>query len=139
MGGGGSSAEHGGGHAVGTTGWQAPEVLALRQRLWDSDQRAGQASPMPTNDDGGDDRALLPSGDASPAGRDEAMAADLWSCGCVFFHVLTRGGHPFGDKWFEREANVAQGRAVGGRLVVGGWVVVWVGRVVKTDGTVVRG
>eukprot|EP00842_Homolaphlyctis_polyrhiza_P003410 jgi/Hompol1/406/HPOL_003470-RA len=33
---------------------------------------------------------------------------DIFSCGCVFFYVLTSGGHPFGEK-FAREVNVLRG------------------------------
>ena len=31
--------------------------------------------------------------------------------GCIFYHVLVPGGHPFGTQWFEREANVVHQRA----------------------------
>jgi serine/threonine-protein kinase/endoribonuclease IRE1 len=103
---------------VGTTGWQAPEVLALRQRQWDREQPQAGSHPRHDGDgDGGDDRPSFSGGVGATSEGDlraEAMAADLWSCGCVFFHLMTRGSHPFGEKWFEREANVAQGRAVGG-------------------------
>lgn len=33
---------------------------------------------------------------------------DIFSLGCVFFYVLTLGGHPFGDK-FSREINILKG------------------------------
>ena len=38
-------------------------------------------------------------------------AVDIFSMGCIFYHVLVPGGHPFGSHWFEREANVVHQRA----------------------------
>jgi hypothetical protein len=98
-------------------------VLALRQRQWDRDQPQAGSHPRRDGDgdgDGDDRRSGSVGVGATSEGdlRAEAMAADLWSCGCVFFHLMTRGSHPFGEKWFEREANVAQGRAVGRQLWV---------------------
>lgn len=126
------------GAAVGTTGWQAPEVLALRHQLWENASSSSSSSSANHEDnhydgegsDGINDvsnsavvaqSSSLPhtsssggSGSGSRSGSITAAAGDLWSCGCVFFYVLTRGSHLFGDKWFEREANVVQGRAVSG-------------------------
>jgi serine/threonine-protein kinase/endoribonuclease IRE1 len=31
---------------------------------------------------------------------------DVFSLGCVFFYVLTVGGHPFGEKPWEKQANI---------------------------------
>ena len=35
-------------------------------------------------------------------------AIDIFSLGCVFFYVMTGGGHPFGDRYM-REANIITG------------------------------
>lgn len=35
-------------------------------------------------------------------------AIDIFSLGCVFYYVLSKGGHPFGDK-FIRESNIING------------------------------
>lgn len=31
---------------------------------------------------------------------------DIFSAGCIFYYVLTRGKHPFGDNMFLRPANI---------------------------------
>ncbi|PIA46676.1 hypothetical protein AQUCO_01500308v1 [Aquilegia coerulea] len=36
----------------------------------------------------------------------QTRAVDLFSLGCVFFFCITGGKHPFGDRHFEREANI---------------------------------
>jgi len=33
-------------------------------------------------------------------------AVDIFSAGCVLHYLLSRGQHPFGKEWFEREQNV---------------------------------
>jgi serine/threonine-protein kinase/endoribonuclease IRE1 len=34
---------------------------------------------------------------------------DIFSLGCVFYYILSRGGHPFGKR-FEREKNILLGK-----------------------------
>lgn len=66
-------------NAAGTSGWRAPELLL----------------------------------DTSPAYVSSSMknkvrltrSLDIFSAGCVFFHVLTGGYHPFGDRYI-REGNI---------------------------------
>ncbi|KAA8495977.1 Serine/threonine-protein kinase/endoribonuclease IRE1 [Porphyridium purpureum] len=38
-------------------------------------------------------------------------AVDIFSAGCLIFHVLTKGQHPFGELVFERDMNITKGRA----------------------------
>jgi len=68
----------------GTFGWRAPELL-----LEDLDK-------------GSISKKLL--------SHDHRLtrAVDIFSTGCVFYHYLTKGGHPFGDK-FTREGNIIRG------------------------------
>ncbi len=40
--------------------------------------------------------------------RLQTCAADVFSLGCIFYYVLSRGVHPFGDS-FRRQANILQG------------------------------
>lgn len=112
------------GAAPGSVGWQAPELLAslLRERaphdplLQAVDAAAAAAavampaSPgsTPEAEQGwervgggrGDAPALTP---ATPVPVDPrwrlTRAADVWSLGCVLFHVLDPGGHPFGETY----------------------------------------
>jgi serine/threonine protein kinase len=76
--------------AVGTVGWQAPELVRHRY----SAQSAGDDAES----------------EADPALRRRTLTVDVFSLGCVFYFTLTLGGHPFGQ-WFEREANIAADRA----------------------------
>ncbi|KAI9850564.1 MAG: bifunctional endoribonuclease/protein kinase ire1 [Thelocarpon superellum] len=89
-------------HAAGTSGWRAPELLV-------DDEANPQGWQGPSNGE------TLHSGDASePAiidtlsNRRATRAIDIFSLGCVFFYILSRGGHPFGDRYM-REANIVKG------------------------------
>eukprot|EP00842_Homolaphlyctis_polyrhiza_P005736 jgi/Hompol1/6163/HPOL_004850-RA len=96
------------GFGGGTAGWRAPEcLLAL----------AGQTPEDLLKDDGdADSQAPDLERPTSPdsSANDPATAVritrsvDIFSCGCVFFYLLTGGKHPFGDK-FLREVNVLRG------------------------------
>lgn len=68
----------------GTFGWRAPELL-----LEDLDK--GSLSKKLLSHD-----------------HRLTRAVDIFSTGCVFYHYLTKGGHPFGDK-FTREGNIIRG------------------------------
>lgn len=113
--------------APGSVGWQAPELLAslLRERaperaphdplLWAVDANAADS-----RDDGADREAIKSQGEVldavspslvpplntatvEPASVDPrwrlTRSADVWSLGCVLFHVLDPGGHPFGETY----------------------------------------
>lgn len=71
---------------VGTVGWQAPELI-----------EANVISDFP----GSSSRKTL--------------NVDVFSLGCVFYYILTIGDHPFG-KWYEREANIVNGKVDLGML-----------------------
>nr|KAJ3419333.1 bifunctional endoribonuclease/protein kinase ire1 [Polyrhizophydium stewartii] len=109
------------GFGGGTAGWRAPECLLALAHA----SQVSSGEPLPDDDDadwetarGGKPGALLPTFVASAAGGSRALgsngpiritrAVDIFSIGCVFFYVLTGGGHPFGDK-FSREMNVLRG------------------------------
>ena len=64
---------------AGTEGWIAPEMLL--ETLPTKGATPGAMSPV-------DDKAH---------GRHVSRAVDVFSLGCVFFYVLSRGEHPFGD------------------------------------------
>ncbi|KAI9809914.1 MAG: hypothetical protein M1825_000347 [Sarcosagium campestre] len=87
-------------HAAGTSGWRAPELLI--------DDDAGPIPPTFTES--------VHSGDTSePAvidslsNRRATRAIDIFSLGCVFFYILSRGNHPYGDRYM-REANIVKGQ-----------------------------
>ena len=42
--------------------------------------------------------------------RKRTQKCDIFSCGLVYYYVLVPGGHPYGQ-WFEREANIMNGKS----------------------------
>lgn len=90
---------------VGTIGWQAPELMALRNNGYgqpSSTIREEESSGVSLEEEDG---AIL----TSSAHR-RTQRVDIFSLGCVFYYVLVPGEHPFGQ-WFEREANIMCGKA----------------------------
>lgn len=78
--------------ALGTTGWRAPELLLHGNLLEISPETV--ASPE----------------DSQTINQETRLtkAIDIFSLGCVFYYVMTAGGHPFGDRYM-REANIITG------------------------------
>lgn len=72
---------------VGTIGWQAPEVIAHHRTT-----KTEAVQPTTNSNDSA-----------------EQLKSDVFSLGCVFYYILSLGGHPFGA-WYEREHNIAHGR-----------------------------
>jgi len=104
--------------AAGTTGWKAPELLvssrdaiAAPLASVDSTQsatphsRSKSAAGSSSTSDG-------PTGTIvdAPTGRRATKAIDIFSLGCVFFYVLTRGAHPFdrGGSPLARDLNIKE-------------------------------
>ena len=89
-------------HAAGTSGWRAPELL-----VDDDDHHATR--PLSATSESGTSH-----GNSEPAiidtlsNRRATRAIDIFSLGCVFFYILSRGGHPYGDRYM-REANIVKG------------------------------
>ena len=89
-------------HAAGTSGWRAPELLMdegsdMRPFASTMSETSGGSSTETTAYDGINRRAT--------------RAIDIFSMGCVFFFVLTQGGHPFGASKYSRELNVVTGQS----------------------------
>jgi len=124
---------------VGTIGWQAPELMALRGMASakipeeeEVDEVENEDSPQSPVDLGDDDETTLEVESQSPSTQDSSngfdvelkgteqprpitkavrktQTVDIFSLGCVFHYVLVPGEHPFGQ-WFEREANIMTGK-----------------------------
>ncbi|KAI8853185.1 kinase-like domain-containing protein [Chytridium lagenaria] len=82
--------------AGGTIGWRAPECLLSKS--------AAEIANSDATDQEGSTWVLL----SPTASLRITRAIDIFSAGCVFFFVLTKGAHPFGDR-FAREMNVLKG------------------------------
>ena len=84
----------------GSVGWQAPEVMALRQTVSDAssqgnaDSLTGHESMSPLD---------------FPGAVRTSRSVDIFSLGCIFHCLLLPGVHPFGE-WYEREANIMRGK-----------------------------
>jgi hypothetical protein len=109
--------------AVGTVGWQAPELIKHRYNgasigKLDSPATSALDHSEHAEDEGMDGTAGSSSGLSAPDTHSETalklqrkrtLTVDVFSLGCVFYFTITLGSHPFGQ-WFEREANIAAGR-----------------------------
>lgn len=84
-------------HAAGTSGWRAPELLV--------DDDAGPLSLASQHTESSEPAVVDPQ-----TNRRATRAIDIFSLGCVFYYVLTRGSHPFDKNGkFMREANIVKG------------------------------
>lgn len=93
--------------AAGTTGWKAPELLVSSKDVIAAPAVADSTSSMSTRSATASSEGVtvdLPSG-----GRRATKAIDIFALGCVFFYVMTRGGHPF-DKGSQlaRDLNIKE-------------------------------
>ncbi|KAF3926342.1 Endoribonuclease [Arthrobotrys entomopaga] len=86
-------------HAAGTSGWRAPELL-----IGESGDAAMSSLSEHTNGSTSDSSVL-----DTLTNRRATRAIDIFSLGCVFYFVLTRGSHPFGDRYL-REGNIITGK-----------------------------
>ncbi|KAI9099768.1 kinase-like domain-containing protein [Phlyctochytrium arcticum] len=97
--------------AGGTVGWRAPEcILAQQEGVANESESSDSSSGWVTLN--GSALPTPPSEKPTPklAGKPIRItkAVDVFSAGCVFYYVLTGGGHPFGDR-FSREINILKG------------------------------
>ncbi|KAJ5280668.1 Serine/threonine-protein kinase ppk4 [Penicillium angulare] len=85
-------------HAAGTSGWRAPELLV--------DDDTGPLSLASQHTESSEPAVVDPQ-----TNRRATRAIDIFSLGCVFYYVLTRGSHPFDKNGkFMREANIVKGQ-----------------------------
>ncbi|CCF58123.1 hypothetical protein KAFR_0D04760 [Kazachstania africana CBS 2517] len=92
---------------AGTTGWRAPELLnESATKILETINEKGDmiVDPASTNSVTSTDSFYDPF-----TKQRLTRAIDIFSLGCIFFYVLSRGNHPFGDKYI-REANIIQGK-----------------------------
>ncbi|KAL4887695.1 hypothetical protein BJY04DRAFT_204485 [Aspergillus karnatakaensis] len=86
-------------HAAGTSGWRAPELLV------DDDKSPSMQGSESQHTESSEPAVVDPQ-----TNRRATRAIDIFSLGCVFYYVLTRGCHPFDKNGkFMREANIVKG------------------------------
>ncbi|KAI9729001.1 MAG: bifunctional endoribonuclease/protein kinase ire1 [Chrysothrix sp. TS-e1954] len=86
---------------AGTAGWKAPELIFGPKDVNGSNSES-------------DPRKMSDPANAYSARIGVKRAVDIFSLGCVFYYLLTRGQHPFDDEegWMQlRERNIKNGRA----------------------------
>lgn len=88
--------------ASGTSGWRAPELLLHHDLMEISPDTVSSLNSTSKHSikDG--------NGPANGSGKRLTKAIDIFSLGCVFYYILTGGGHPFGDRYL-REGNIVRG------------------------------
>ena len=93
----------GGAMGVGTFGWRAPEILRGEVKL---DETIADDNSQSSRDSVGTATGSNHSGTGSGKPRTRlTKSVDIFALGCLYYHCLTNGGHPFGDR-FEREINI---------------------------------
>lgn len=91
-------------HAAGTSGWRAPELLV------DEDLATPQSAAVNPKFNHTSGSTSEPAVVDPQTNRRATRAIDIFSLGCVFYYVLTNGGHPFDkDGIYMREANIVKG------------------------------
>lgn len=107
--------------AAGTTGWKAPELLvssrdAIAAPPATSSHQYTDSSSHSQNHSVSKSTTTSTTGSENgttvdlPTGRRATKAIDVFSLGCVFFYVMTRGGHPFdrGYSPLARDLNIKE-------------------------------
>ncbi|KAJ9105294.1 hypothetical protein QFC21_001662 [Naganishia friedmannii] len=89
-----------GNHAVGTTGWLAPECLTGEVDLDQGFEGSSSRHSRYTDDDG--PKRLET---AKPKHGRLTRAVDLFALGCIYYYVITSGGHPYGGR-YDRDRNI---------------------------------
>ncbi|KAF8802399.1 kinase-like protein [Phlegmacium glaucopus] len=80
--------------AAGTVGWRAPEILLGEAKLDELSTGEHNSTSSPS-----------PGTTATTPTTRLTKSVDIFALGCVFYYILTNGGHPYGDR-FEREVNI---------------------------------
>ncbi|CAJ0907074.1 6958_t:CDS:2, partial [Entrophospora sp. SA101] len=93
----------------GTIGWRAPELLSHTSLSSSPDNNTTAADAWTSVDQSNcsfTSSGSLNSEEDCP--RRITKAIDIFSAGCLFYYVLSRGCHPFGDR-YSREINILKG------------------------------
>jgi serine/threonine-protein kinase/endoribonuclease IRE1 len=96
---------------AGTVGWRAPELLQDAVSL-------ASGFPQPNENSGSGTGSASTDIVVDPLTKRRATRAiDIFALGCVCYFVLSRGHHPFGER-FSRELNIVRGNSDLGQILV---------------------
>ncbi|KIK68343.1 hypothetical protein GYMLUDRAFT_237414 [Collybiopsis luxurians FD-317 M1] len=92
---------------AGTFGWRAPEILKGEVKLDNAEDTSSSKGSAGTVH--GNPSSISSSSSTTSSGKDSptrlTKSVDIFALGCLFYYMLTAGGHPFGER-FEREVNI---------------------------------
>jgi serine/threonine-protein kinase/endoribonuclease IRE1 len=92
--------------AAGTTGWKAPELLASVSSTTMTLDAGSSAASNPTSTSSELD------GIPGQRPRRPGKSIDVFSMGCLFFYVMTQGGHPFDHGGlYARDFNIKENKS----------------------------
>ena len=91
--------------AEGTAGWMAPEMLQCMDRELELLATSGDTTMSSTNNGSSSEP-----GTSITTCQCECLTkcVDIFALGCLFYYILTKGGHPYGHR-FDREYNIRNG------------------------------
>ena len=85
--------------AAGTAGWRAPEMLQCEDDELESLDILGTSDDITMS-------SLGSSSSTSTTCQCLSKSIDIFALGCLYYYILTRGGHPYG--LFDRQANIIE-------------------------------
>ena len=101
--------------AAGTVGWRAPEILRGDVSLLENATSSSSIGGEDTTTTSSSSRGSAYTDTGTPTtttttGRLTRLtkSVDVFALGCLYYYVLTNGGHPFGDR-YERDVNILKG------------------------------
>ncbi|KAH9454485.1 hypothetical protein Pst134EB_014565 [Puccinia striiformis f. sp. tritici] len=99
-------------HAAGSFGYRAPEILKGQVNLNEQSNSTASSSMMNSTvqNVGGGGRNGESNGSSSTSNPEFSShrltrSIDIFSLGCIYYYILTKGDHPFGSR-YEREMNI---------------------------------
>ncbi|KIY67044.1 hypothetical protein CYLTODRAFT_490952 [Cylindrobasidium torrendii FP15055 ss-10] len=92
---------------AGTVGWRAPEILRGEVKLDEINDEGSIGSSRGSGGTvtGGSTGSVGSGGPVTGKPTRLTKSVDIFALGCLFYYVLSNGGHPFGDR-YEREMNI---------------------------------
>ena len=90
--------------AKGTAGWMAPEMLQCIHHELELPATSGDTTMSSTNVSSSEPGTSITTCQCECLTK----SVDIFALGCLFYYILTKGGHPYGHR-FDREYNIRNG------------------------------